>query len=427
MKKITPRTFQSFRLFALFFILLAGCDDDPIQLPQVSTSDVSAIKSGVATAGGNVTHSGGGEVTMRGVCWSINQNPTLNDSKTENGQGEGIFISTMSNLTPSTTYFVRAYASNSAGTAYGNEVSFSTAPLTVVPVITTSPITSITAFSALSGGIINDAGGAPIFSLGVCWSVNQNPTTNNSKTEDVQMGAGFTSAIAGLSPNTTYFVRAYAQNNAGTGYGEELTFKTKETTEVGITDIDGNWYTTITIGTQVWLGSNLRTTTYNDGTPIPNVTGGGDWAALSSGAYAYYNNDISNANTYGALYNWYAVNTGMLCPQGWLVPTDEQWIILTDFVGVAAGGKLKAKNGWYSFGGTNGNGTDNYGFSAHAGGYRDPITGGGFNDRTGEGWWWTSTESSSDAWLRFMSWQSSGVIRITRDKRYGKSVRCFKE
>lgn len=199
----------------------------------------------------------------------------------------------------------------------------------------------------------------------------------------------------------------------------------EENTPEKVTDIDGNVYTTVTIGTQVWMVENLKTTKYNNGIPIPNVTSNSDWGILTSGAYAWYeNNQATYKDTYGALYNWYAVNTGNLCPTGWRVPTDAEWTALTDYVGGAslAGTKLKATSGWEN----GGNGTDDFGFSARPGGYRDDH---GDSDRVGYGGtWWSSTEySTSNAWGRDMYYNGSNVYRGTGSKSWGFSVRCLRD
>jgi uncharacterized protein (TIGR02145 family) len=149
--------------------------------------------------------------------------------------------------------------------------------------------------------------------------------------------------------------------------------KSNENDPSVIKDGDGNTYTSVTIGTQVWLVENLKTTKFNNGADIPLVTGNSDWESLSSPGYCWYENDISKKTPYGALYNWYAANNGKLCPKGWHVPTDAEWTALTDYVGGAsiAGLKLKATSGWNS----GGNGHDNYGFSALPGGYRSGYNG----------------------------------------------------
>ena len=189
--------------------------------PTLTTTDLSAVTSSTFSSGGNITADGGSPITARGVCWSINQSPTLADSKTSDGTGVGTFISAITGLNPGITYYVRAYATNSIGTSYGNQVTTKTT--TVIPTLATVALTAITATTATSGGNITNDGGAVITARGVCWSTSQNPTTANSKTTDGTGAGSFTSSITGLSPSMTYYVRAYAINSIGTTYGAQVT------------------------------------------------------------------------------------------------------------------------------------------------------------------------------------------------------------
>jgi len=191
--------------------------------PTVTTAEVTSVTSNSAVSGGDVTNEGGAPVTAKGVCWSTTANPTITNSKTNDGTGSGSFVSNLINLNPGTTYYARAYATNSAGTSYGNEYSFKT--IVVVPTLTTVEVSAITNTTASSGGSITSDGGAPVTARGVCWSTSQNPTTADNKTND-GLGSGlFTSNLTNLTGNTTYYIRAYATNSAGTAYGDELSFK----------------------------------------------------------------------------------------------------------------------------------------------------------------------------------------------------------
>ncbi len=187
----------------------------------LTTSELSAITSTTASSGGTITNDGGSSVTERGVCWSTSQNPTIADSKSTNGTGSGIFTSAITGLVPGATFYVRAYATNSIGTAYGNQVTaVSTA---VLPVMTTTAVSALTSTTAISGGNITNNGGATVTARGVCWGTAQNPTTSNSKTTDGNGSGIFTSAITALTPGMTYYIRAYATNSIGTVYGNEVT------------------------------------------------------------------------------------------------------------------------------------------------------------------------------------------------------------
>jgi uncharacterized protein (TIGR02145 family) len=197
-----------------------------------------------------------------------------------------------------------------------------------------------------------------------------------------------------------------------------------------ITDQDGNIYKTVTIGTQIWMAENLRTTKYNDGIAIPLVTDGTTWRNLSTGGYCNYDNitNIDTVATYGRLYNWYAVNTNKLAPIGWHVPTDTEWEILTYYLNgeLVAGGKLKETGivHWIS---PNAGATNETGFTALSGGYRLAIN--GMFDSIGESnHWWSVTEGSdSTAWYRGVYYLGNDVYRYAHYKQSGFSVRCLRD
>jgi len=296
----------------------------------------------------------------------------------------------------------------------------------IKPSITTGQVTAITPTTATCGGNIIDDGGASITARGVVWSTEENPTCENNTgiTTDSEGTGSFTSNLTGLTLNTTYYVRAYATNKEGTEYGSQQTFKTLD----GVIDADGNVYRVITIGTQTWIAENLKVTHYNDGTAIPNITNVDEWGVLTSGAYCWYNNDETTyKDIYGALYNWYTVETGKLCPAGWHVPTDSEWTELTDYIAAdghsgTEGTALKSTTGWRE----EGNGTDIYGFKALPGGMRE-YDDGLFFSTSYNGYWWSSTESSSTiAYYRYM-WNSDiELYRYNTYKSSGFSVRCLK-
>jgi len=217
---------------------LSGCKEDPV-MPTLSTSAVSEITISTAITGGNITSDGGAEVTARGVCWGTAHQPGVSGQHTSDSKGAGDFESNLTGLTPNTMYYARAYAANEAGTAYGNEVSFTTLPL-VAPVITTTEVTGVGSSSAISGGNISSDGGAEVTARGVCWATAANPTISDNKTTDGTGAGSFTSNITGLLPGTAYHVRAYATNNIGTSYGNDLTFTaTAVTATLSTTAISG--------------------------------------------------------------------------------------------------------------------------------------------------------------------------------------------
>ena len=266
-----------------------------MSLPTVTTSQVTNIQQTTATGGGNVTNAGGGTVTDRGICWSTSHNPTTNGSHVSGGQGLGSFSCNMTGLTAGTTYYVRAYAVNSAGTAYGNEESFETLPNVSLPTVTTSQVTNIQQTTATGGGNVTSDGGGTVTDRGICWSTSHNPNTNNSHVQASTGGAGsFTCNMTGLTAGTTYYVRAYAVNSAGTAYGNEVSFVTLQNpptvSTVQITNVTQTSATataTVTSGNNVtergvcWSTSHNPTTTNGShassgsgtGTFSVNITG----------------------------------------------------------------------------------------------------------------------------------------------------------
>jgi uncharacterized protein (TIGR02145 family) len=213
-----------------------------------------------------------------------------------------------------------------------------------------------------------------------------------------------------------------------------------QTREIGIvSDINGNVYRTVVVGDQEWMAENLKTTTYNDGIEIPNVIELTRWVELTIGAYCWYNNDSSNAKKYGALYNWYAVNTGKICPVGWRIPSDKDWMQLEAYAdskyeygdkfwfevhsrGFDAGKKLKSIKGWDP----DCTGTNNFGFKALPGGER--VSDLNFLTLGESGFWWTSTPADSNrVWYRRIINCDNGVFRGPHPKFVGFSVRCIKD
>lgn len=297
-----------------------------------------------------------------------------------------------------------------------------------IPVLTTIEVSEITDTTAKSGGIITPDAGSTITSRGVCWSTNQTPTIADNKTKDGIGAVGFISNITGLTPGTTYYVRAYATNRSVTGYGNSMSFTTKGFTTGTVKDIDGNVYHTVTIGTQVWMGENLKTTKYRDGTSIPNITSVTAWSELTTGAYSDYDNTPPNSATYGRLYNWYAVTDGHnIAPAGWHVPTDAEWKTLTTYLGGAfiAGGKLK-ETGTTHWTIPNTDATNEVGFTALPGGKRSGN--GSFYNIGCDSYWWSTTEyGATVAWDRCISYFSSDVYNYSEGKVLGFSVRCVKD
>lgn len=233
-------TFSYLSLVIACLLIIFSCKKDPPKvLPTLSTTEVSNITSTTATAGGTISSDGNTVVTARGVCWSNKENPTISNNITSDKSGIGTFSSSITELSPGKNYFVRAYATNIVGTAYGNQLIFTTT--SVLPILTTTELYELSSTTATGGGNITSDGGAAVTARGVCWSINQNPTTKDSLTVN-GMGTGiFTSSLTKLLPGSTYYVRAYATNKKGTAYGNELQLNKNagvpKVTTTGITQI----------------------------------------------------------------------------------------------------------------------------------------------------------------------------------------------
>jgi uncharacterized protein (TIGR02145 family) len=417
---------SSILIIFLLFLFYSTCEK-PEREPKVETGQVTEIKATSANVSGEIIDLGEG-ISEYGHCWSTQSNPTIDAEKTSfsNEVSTGNYTSQLTDLQVGVKYFVKAWVRSGHEVVYGKEVNFTT--LNGKAILITSEITDIKIHSATSGGNITDDGGYSITSRGVCWNKTGNPTLENMDgftTDGIGIGS-FASNIQDLQLNTTYYLRAYATNSAGTWYGEQFICKTA--TGI-ITDFDGNIYYTVTIGTQLWMKENLKTTRYNDGTGIPFVTDNSEWGNLTTAGYCWYNNDPGvYKDTYGALYNGYAVSTGKLCPSGWHVPTDAQLTALTDCLGGAsvAGRSMKeaGTTHWispYTW-------ADNSsGFTALPGGLREYYSG-SFVYVGYIAWYWSSTEENSNvAWYRSMNGSYSEVFRNEKNKQFGLSVRCIKD
>jgi uncharacterized protein (TIGR02145 family) len=414
-------------LLLIFFLFIVSCKKKA-SLPGVTTGTVTGILQTNAYSGGQITNDGGARIVANGVCWNTSADPTVSNNKTSDTTLTGIFISHITGLTPNTMYYLKAYATNSEGTAYGNQVTFTTREV-AIPTLTTSVPKSLTLTAAAGGGNISNDGGIPVTDRGVCWNTTGSPFITDSHTSDGNGAGLFSSTMTDLTLNTKYYVRAYATNSLGTGYGNQVEYTQREP----VLDNDGNPYSVDTIGTQVWLGENLMTSTFNDGVAIPYVSEGNQWASISTPAFCWYNNSESTfKSTYGGLYNWYAVNSGKLCPTGWHVPSVEEFTILLSYLGgdQLAGGKLKetGTNHWFTpnLGATNGSG-----FTALPGGGRYNVysLGGAFSDLGYFGYWWSSSESATatNAFSYDMGYNVSNVNKSEYRKTDGGAVRCLKD
>ena len=269
-------------------------------LPTVATSTKITNKTvSSAKCGGEVTFDGNVAVTAKGICWNTSPNPTIKNNKTTNGSGIGSYTSNMTNLEHNTTYYVRAYATNEVGTAYGEEVTFTTLAKLLPTVVTSTKITNITVSSAKCGGEVTFAGNVAVTAKGICWNTTGTPTIGDNKTTNGSGLGRFTPHLSNLASQTTYYVRAYATNEVGTAYGEEISFTTLElTTETGIEN-GHDW---------VDLGLSVKWATCNVGANAPEEYGGYfAWGETTTKA----NYSSSNCQTYG-------LSTSELQSQGYI-------------------------------------------------------------------------------------------------------------
>jgi uncharacterized protein (TIGR02145 family) len=381
----------------------------------VTSTSVTGLTTIQVTFNAEVNSQGGGTVTERGAVWNTSGNPTVNSNRVPSGFGTGVYTANLTGLSANSNYYVRAYAVNPFGFSYGLEFPFST--LTGLVTLTTNNVFS-QGTTATTGGNITDSGGSIIIERGVVWNTNGNPTILDNKTTD-GIGTGlFTSFLVGLIPNTTYYLKAYAINSAGIAYGNQITFTTAAVT-IELIDIDGNIYKTIKIGNQIWMQDNLRVSRFKNGIEIPYIIDGRTWGELVGPAWSYYSNETTFNLTYGKIYNGFALqsNNG-ICPDGWRVPSQNDFNELITFLGgyAVAGGKIKVL-------GTTG-ATNSSGFSALLGGNRyvyGSEEGGRFEALGYYGFIWTDSLSAIEYWTWSENIGSRG-LRLND----GAYIRCLK-
>jgi uncharacterized protein (TIGR02145 family) len=278
----------------------------------------------------------------------------------------------------------------------------------------------------MSGGDILNTGNTRILHKGVCWSTHPNPTVDDQQSENNiynYLYLEFYILLNELEPGKTYYIRAFATNIVGTGYGNEIAITMPE---ADVYDIDGNPYSSVTIGMQQWTVENLRTTRYANGDAIPESTNLDEWRNLTTAAWGYAENDPQFENPYGKLYNWFAVSDPEnLCPTGWHLPSDEEWSTLVDFLGggSVAGGKLK-ESGSLHWASPNYGSTNSTGFTALPGGSR---SGDFYLHVVGmNGIFWSNTAYNNDSAYYYALGYNVEINRGTNVKQFGFSVRCIK-
>ncbi len=420
-------------VIVMSLFVIVGCSDDetdPVNPLTLTTLAVTEITETSAKSGGNITDDGGGEITARGVVWSTDVNPSLDDhiGITQDGTGSGEFHSEITDLSPAAKYYIRAYATNSAGTSYGNEVMFETIQSAYLLTLEVNPqeAGSVTgAGEYQEGEHVNISATAEEGWKFVNW------TGDTQYLDD----ADSAEAIVNMPADNVTLTANFQEEDSNIIYGD------------GVTDIDGNEYVTVIIGNQEWMAENLRVTRDANGNDIDRYC---------------YDDDPDWCELYGGLYSWHTVMNGEasssnnpsdvqgICPTGWHVPSDAEWTQLVDYMEAqgfpnssvvnGAGNALKSclQNGsplggdcdtsehprWNSHG--THYGFDEFGFSALPGGYRSPY--GSFYNLGTHGRWYSSTQRSmSNGWARTIRHSYGTVLRLNYDKARGVSLRCVRD
>ncbi|HKG06457.1 MAG TPA: FISUMP domain-containing protein [Pedobacter sp.] len=394
---------------------------------EIVFKQITAITLTTAIGEVEIKADGPSPIIDRGICWSTAPEPTIGNFKVATGTGGGIFTAQLSPLIAGTKYYARVYAINSQNTPMysANTISFTT--LQALPELTTLPVSPILSFTAECGGKISLANG-PIKQKGICWSLTSVPTIDDDK---VTFGPGeteFKGRMPGLSAKHTYYVRAFATNEAGTGYGPEVKFSTTPT----VADAEGNIYQTVNIGSQTWMVESLRTRKFNNGDAIQTTSNPSQ--DLSSTIFPLYQwayaGDEKYAVTFGRLYTYNVVKDArQISPVGWRIPSDDDWSQLTSYVGAnEPGGALKEASTalWFpaNIGFNNGKeSTNSSGFSARPGGLRNEKQ---FVDINASGVWWSSTGPAGMPHFWMFGSSTPVVKQFVVNTNVGMSVRCIK-
>jgi uncharacterized protein (TIGR02145 family) len=421
-------------------------------LPTLSTQAVTNrnVVAGTATFNGTILTVGDPACTERGFAYGTSRKPTVDATKVvASGNTEGTFSSDVTGLTEDNVYYIRAYATNSKGTVYGEEVSVDFN--VIMPTVSTQAVTNenIVAGTATFNGTILTLGDLAYTERGFVYGTLRNPTTDATKiTVSGSTVGAFSSVVTGLAEYHVYYVRAYVVNRKGTVYGEEVSLDFSNC-GVDFTDSrDNQVYPTVRIGTQCWMSKNMNIGTRVDGTNYTTHQTSGIQKICD-------NNDESKCTTYGGLYNWNETvngeNSGSIkyvsgsstmiqgiCPDAWHVPSDEEFKTLEKYLGMTQaqadgegyrgtdeGRELKSTSSLWTYYSSSTSGTNSSGWSGLPGGYRD-YSGGTFGYVGTYGTWWSSSGSSSSyAWGRFLLYFEARVYRYTYFKSFGFSVRCL--
>jgi uncharacterized protein (TIGR02145 family) len=395
-------TLHFFLVGLINLLPLLGCKkvEKVAKLPTVYLIGASKISNTSIDIMGQFTWNGDSPLLARGVCYSLQENPTISDSIIEINEDIADFKVTISGLTKNTNYFVRVYAKNQVGLVYSEQLNVKTANIEpqLATVITNATVSVTDSSVQLSAKVTND-GGTPILSKGFCISTSKNPTINDLKVEVSNTQLDFNGKIIGLTNNTIYYVRAFVLNSKGVNYGNEQIIKTYDSY---VYDIEANKYGVVNIGNQYWLSENLKTTKFSDGSDI-------------------YATSITTSNIYGVYYNR-LLDITKVCPVNWHVPSVSEWKTLIENLGgiSVAGGKLKEGSlvEWKS---PNTDATNNFMFSVRPTG----ING---NQYLGESAFiWTSEAGSYFPSCIKLEYNSSSALVVPNYYEDKIAIRCIKD
>jgi len=431
------------------FLFTAGCDDNEKEPPSSYNDPCRTMRMITVHCLANSPEDGAvvnpESVTLSWIATTPSPTYTLflgtskEDMKEISKQAESTYV--LKDLNLCETYYWKVNAVNYCGYGCSTGVrGFMTVPDINMPFVSTSPVVVHVSSPPRLGGNVKYEGTSKITDRGVYAGLAANSGVTGAK-YSIDTGTGlFSDLIPGLMPNTAYFAKAYATNNTGTAFGQEISFVTGQNAIYeSIRDTDGNIYYAVNIGSQTWLTENLRTTKFNDGTEIPDITGNAEWNALLTPGYCWYNNDPGYKTTYGALYNWYAVDSAgnghkNICPTGWHVPAMEEYSTLVNYLGgtETAGIKLKETGELYWVKYTSTAGDNSSGFSALPGGLRfgstdSPASYQQFYYIGTNAFWWSSSGTPHTYSMETGFNQSYANILYIHDRKTGMSVRCIKD
>jgi uncharacterized protein (TIGR02145 family) len=388
--------------------------------PDVNTGVASSLTAASATLNGIVNPNNSPVIVSfeYGATPEYGQIATVTRDPVSGNENINI-SSTLTGLKESTLYHFRVKAQSLAGTITGKDQIFTTLTL---PMAKTDKPYAITSSSAYLRGKVNsnDLPAKIIFEYGLTREYGDSIEAKGSPLTGISDKDAFAS-LKGLKSGVTYHYRVKAVSQAGMTFGSDIKF----TTPLLVQDIVGNIYNTVAIGNQKWMAENLHTFRLNDGGIILHVINENKWSRLKKPAYCWYNNDsISNNVSYGALYNWFTVNTSKLCPTGWRVPNNTDWKTLIDYLGgISQSGNRLKEAGLTHWREPNTGATNESGFSALPGGSRDFI--GNFSNLGFKAQWWSLNDTAlKNGWCLGVDFITSGVTNFYLNKTEGLSVRC---